>query len=75
MTIETRLPDHARPIPVLDELWSEAHPGRRNDDAVARGRAFAGAFKAEGAVCGIKTIDRRGIDRVVADLLARGVAL
>ena len=24
---------------------------------------------------GIKTIDRRGIDRVVADLLARGVAL
>lgn len=57
MTIETCLPDHARPIPILDELWDEVHPGRRSDDALARGRAFAGAFKAEGAVCGIKTID------------------
>ncbi|MCB9568193.1 MAG: hypothetical protein H6710_13450 [Myxococcales bacterium] len=55
--IESSLPGNFRAIPELDELWQDPHPGRRNEDAVARGRAFHRAFKAEGPVRGIRTID------------------
>ena len=55
--IDTALPPNARPIPEVDDLWSEAHPGRRNLEVVERGQTFHRSFGADGPVRAIRTID------------------
>lgn len=46
-----------RPIPELDEGWREPRPGPRLADLRARGEAFAGVFRGEGPVRGVRTVD------------------
>ncbi|MBA3548426.1 MAG: hypothetical protein H0T76_18240 [Nannocystis sp.] len=57
---------HFRRIPELDEGWREPRPGPRLADLRARGEAFARAFRAEGPVRGVRTVDLQAFPYPVA---------